>query len=97
MSVRQTARIADGVCVTGSQAEGFFDIESCVHAGHDGQAAQRRGRQRGPIERLRVTLALGEQARELAPIRHRRAGPDQAGGRWPPPKRSINSPMVSCP
>ena len=95
----EAAGVADDVGVAGPQAERLLDIEARVHAGDDDQPRQRRGGQRGSVERLGIASVLGEQARELGD-----AGPPRSSGRWVgqapavgTPYRSISSPIVICP
>src|SRR3954447_12471304 len=64
------AGISDDVRIAGSEAERLLDVQPRVHARDDRDPAQRRGGQRGPIERLRVALVLGQDPVELGAVAH---------------------------
>ena len=97
-SVTRPAGVADDVGVAGPQAERVLDVEPGVHAGDDGQARQRRGRQRRAVERLGVALVLAHGASELARVLApcRAVISDSGAPRGVAPYRSMSSPIVSC-
>ena len=75
----EAAGVADDVGVAGPQAERLLDVEPRVHAGDDRETAERRGRQRRPVERLGVALVLGKDPAELAAVRHARRRVSRTG------------------